>query len=168
MRSSWKLCFLLLITAIALRAAAQPPAAPPKKEELSGNAAKAAEFAAAEAVRYDIRHADNGKRAFKLLPEPVLRWSNPIRGEVHGSVVLWTNNGCPEAAASIYQFFHREQINVELVSLSEAPLKANRNDRLRWSPEAGVKFAAFPGGPETADTGDRRQLQMREIGRAHV
>jgi hypothetical protein len=163
MRPLWLLGCFALALALAARAA-QPPAAP-QKEELTGNAAKAAEFAAAEAPRYDIRHADKGKQAFKLLDKPVLRWSNPIRGEVHGSVVLWTNNGCPEAAASIYQFFERKQLNVELVSLSEAPLEAKRNGKVRWSPEAGVKFAPLPGAPGAADTADKRQLQMRALAR---
>jgi hypothetical protein len=150
---------------IAAQAPTQGPAVPADKEELSGNAAKAAEFAAAEAVRYEIRYADRGKRTLKLLPQPVLRWSNPLSGEVHGSVVLWTNDGCPEAIASIYQFFNRKQLNVELVSLSEVPLRANRNARLRWSPQAGVEFVALPGGPDPATTADRRQLQMRVLAR---
>jgi hypothetical protein len=78
----------------ALPAAQEKPAdKPPVKEELSGNAARAAEFAAAEAVRYEIHPADKEKQTFKLLPQPVLRWSNPTDGEVHGSVVLWTNDG---------------------------------------------------------------------------
>jgi hypothetical protein len=134
-------------------------------EELSGNAAKAAEFAAAEAVRYEIRHADGGKQSLKLLPQPVLRWSNPLRGEVHGSVYLWTRDGCPEATASVYQFFHRNQLNIELVSLSEAPLEARRNGRVRWSPGPGLKYAPLPGGPEPAAAVDARQLQMRALAR---
>lgn len=162
MRFFWPICLLAL--ALAGGIAAQPPTAP-KKEELSGNAAKAAEFAAAEAMRYDIRHANKEKTALKLLPDPVLRWSNPLRGEIHGSVYLWTNNGCPEATASIYQFFHKNQLNIELVSLSEVPLKAHRNGRLRWSPEAGVEFKPLPGGPAAADTTDKRQLQMRALAR---
>jgi hypothetical protein len=165
MRSLWSLCSLTLIVAVIAQVGAQEPAQPPKKEELSGNAAKAAEFAAAEAVRYDIRHADEGKKALKLLPKPVLRWSNSLRGEIHGSVYLWTKDGCPEATASIYQFFHKPQLNIELVSLSEVPLKAERNGRVRWSPEAGLKFAALPGGPESAATADARQLQMRALAR---
>jgi hypothetical protein len=69
---------------------AQVPARPPDKEALSGNAAKAAEFAAAESVRYEIRHADKEKETLPLLRQPVLRWSNPTAGEVYGSVFLWT------------------------------------------------------------------------------
>jgi hypothetical protein len=167
MRTRCSLCGLTLTAAVLATAGAQEHAPPPArdKEANSKNAAKAAEFAAAEAPRYDIRHSDKGGRPLQLLPQPVLRWSNPTSGEVYGSVVLWTSDGCPEAAASIYQFFNRRQLNVELVSLSEVPLRADRNGRLRWSPEAGLHFAALPGGPEQAATAGRRQLQMRALAR---
>src|SRR5688572_10050644 len=82
MRSFWPLCSLTVMATVAAAARPQTPAVPADKEALSGNAAKAAEFAAAEAKRYEIRPADTGKKAFKLLPQPVLRWSNPIRGEI--------------------------------------------------------------------------------------
>jgi hypothetical protein len=162
MRFFWPLFCLIFLAALTTGATPQAPA---DQEPLSGNAAKAAEFAAAEAVRYQIRHADWGTKTLKLLPQSVLRWSNPTRGEVHGSVYLWTNDGCPEVAASIYQFFHKNQLNIELVSLSEVPLKAERNNRLRWSPEAGVKYAALPDGPLPADTAEKRQVQMRSLAR---
>jgi hypothetical protein len=164
MRFFRPLCSLVFVAVIAAAATPQAPAEK-DKEALSGNAMKAAEFAAAESVRYQIRHAGDEAKALKLLAEPVLRWSNPLRGEVHGSVYLWTRDGCPEAICSIYQFFFRNQLNIELVSLSEAPLTAVRNGRVRWSPEAGVKFAPLPGGPAPAGSPDGRQLQMRALAR---
>lgn len=162
MRSLHSLSAIALLT-VTLAVAAEEPGKDKGKEAVSENAARAAEFAAAEAARYDIRHAGKEKQSFKLLKEPVLRWSNPTNGEVHGSVVIWTHNGCPEATASIYQLFHRKQLNIELVSLSEAPLTARRNDKVRWTPEAGVKFAAVPDAPAPADTAERRRLQMRAL-----
>jgi hypothetical protein len=166
MRFPRLLCCVVIVAAVAVRAVPQQPAAEPRKAELTGNAAKAAEFAAAEAVRYDIRPAEGKKQAFKLVPQPVLRWSNSLRGEVYGSVYLWAKDGCPAAAASAYQFFgQRKDLNVELVSLSDVPLKAERNGRLRWSPEAGVKFAAIPGAPAPAGTADQRLIQMRALAR---
>ena len=157
--------FALLVFLAAAIAAAQEAETKPATEPSGGNATTAAEFAANEAQRYDIRYADERGEQFELLQQPLLRWSNPTRGEVYGSVVLWTHDGCPEAAASIYQFFDREQINIELVSLSESPLNAVRNGRLRWSPEAGVTFASLPDGPPPAQTPERRQLQMRSLAR---
>jgi hypothetical protein len=162
MRSLCSLGFVLLIAVVAAVRAEDPPEKDKVKEAVSENAAKAAEFATAEAVRYEIRR-DKGKQPLKLLDKPVLRWSNPTAGEVHGSVVLWTQDGCPEAVASIYQFFNRKQLNVELVSLSESPLTAKRNDKVRWTPESGVKFAAIPDAPEAAGTAERRRFQMRTL-----
>jgi hypothetical protein len=160
MRLCRSLCLLALATASAV--------AQPKKEELTGNAAKAAEFATAEVARYDIRHADNAKAVLKLHPEPALRWSNAIAGDVHGAVYLWMRNGCPEAAVSAYQFFNRKQLNVELVSLSDVPLSAKRNDKARWAPEAGVEFKPLPDAPAPADTAEKRLLQMRALARKFV
>jgi hypothetical protein len=154
-----------IATFLAQRPAQSQDLEPAAKATVSENATKAAKFAATEALRYEISHADKPKEKFKLLPQPVLRWSNPTQGEVYGSVVFWTNHGCPEAAASIYQFFHRKQLNIELVSLSEAPFSAQRNDRLRWSPEAGVKFAPIPDAPPAADSVKKRQLQTRSLAR---
>jgi hypothetical protein len=167
MRTWSSRCGLALAAAVLAAAGAQEPTPPPAKQKGAGsdNAARAAEFAAAESLRYDIRRAEEGGRPLKLLPQPVLRWSNPTRAEVHGAVVLWAAGGCPEAAASIYQFFDRDQLNIELVSLSEAPLRAERNSRLRWSPEAGVRYQSLTGGPEPAATAARRQFQMRPLAR---
>ncbi len=135
------------------------------KDKVSANAAKATQFATVEAKRYDIRLKEQGAVPFKLVPQPVLRWSNPVRGEVHGAVELWTSDGCPAAIASIYQFFDRQQINIELVSLSELPLEARRNKRVRWTPGAGLKFKPLPEAPVPAETPAKRQLQTRSLAR---
>src|SRR5205809_3668981 len=101
------LCCLALAAALMPLAALAQNSPESSKDAVSENATKAATFAAAEALRYELRPADKPKETLKLVSQPVLRWSNPTNGEVHGSVVLWTNHGCPEAAASIYQFFNR-------------------------------------------------------------
>ena len=95
----------------------------------------------------------------------MLRWSNPTGGEVHGAVVLWSAGGCPVAAASAYRFFDREQVNVELVSLAEVPLTAERNRRVRRTPQAGVEFRPVPGAPEAAGTPAARRRQARQLAR---
>jgi hypothetical protein len=158
MRFVRPLCYLVFLVPVA---GAAPPA---DKEELTGNAATAAGFAATEVARYVIRPTGAGKPALKLMEKPVLRWSNATRGEVYGAVYLWTRDGCPEAAASPYQFFdQRKRVNIELVSLSETPLTAKRNDKVRWTPEAGVTFSPLPDGPVPTDTVEKRRLQMRTL-----
>jgi hypothetical protein len=161
------LCRFVLLAAagLPLSALGQDAARPLPNDATAENASKAAAFAGVEAMRYEIRRAGGKQETLKLLGQPVLRWSNPTDGEVYGSVMLWTSHGCPEAAASIYQFFDRKQINIELVSLSESSLAANRNGRLRWSPDPGVKFVPLPEGPAPAETTPQRHLQMRSLAR---
>ena len=118
MRITRILCCLMLTAGLIARA--EPPAgATDEAADRQCGEGRGVRGRGSDALRDPAR--GRRKQALKLLPKPVLRWSNPLRGEIHGSVVLWTDNGCPEAVASIYQFFHRKQLNVELVSLSEAP-----------------------------------------------
>jgi hypothetical protein len=47
-----------------------------------------------------------GSRApLRLHPEPVLRWTNPVRGTTDGAVFIWTLNGRPEVAVGIYKWY---------------------------------------------------------------
>ncbi len=156
-----------LITALHSVAWTQEPA-PPKSQATSEKATNAATFAATEARRYEVRHSEKSTDKSQLVDKPLLRWSNPTDGEVHGSVFLWTSDGCPEAVASIYKFFDREQINVELVSLSEFSLHVRRNNRLRWTPEVGIAFKPVPEAPPAAESVERRQLQMRSLARKYT
>lgn len=128
------------------------------------NAEAAAAFAEAEAKRYEIL-IGKSKKPLHLEEKTLLRWSNPVRAEVYGSVVLWTQDECPEALASIYKFFDRKQVNVELVSLSASPLSASRSGKPRWETDAGVAFQALMDGPEPAATTEKRQLQLRSLAR---
>ena len=153
------IALLVLTAAPALAQPQQPPAEPAAER-----AQQAAAFAAEEAKRYEIRLAD-ATAPLQLAPQPLLRWSNPTTGDVYGSVHVWTADGCPAAVASIYRYFDRAQINVELVSLSAAPLAAERNGRPRWSAEAGVRFEPIAGAPAPAATAERRALQMRTLAR---
>src|ERR1700722_5418577 len=67
-------------------------------------------FASKEASVYTIR-IQGRNQPLTLQPEPVLKWSNPVIGTVFGDVFIWTDQGRPEAVASIYRFysapFHR-------------------------------------------------------------
>jgi hypothetical protein len=150
-------CFVLITSTVW----GQEPPQPATSQE---NADAAAEFAAAEAKRYEIQ-LTGIRQPLVLEEKPLLRWSNPLHGEVYGSVMLWTRNRCPEAMTSIYRFFDRKQINAELVSLSESSLSAERSGKKRWQTEPGVKFAVLEGAPVPGDTAEKRQLQLRSLAR---
>src|SRR4051812_47202638 len=94
---------LLIVSAGAARPASPARAADDPKDEK----ARAAEFLALarrEAESYSFRAAGGGAK-FALGSEPVLRWTNPVVGTIHGGVFLWTDRGRPEVVASIYKWY---------------------------------------------------------------
>jgi hypothetical protein len=106
------------------------------------------------------------KRASKAMtPQAVLHWRNPTRGtqEADGTLVLWLNNGRPEASASIYPF--EGELVHEFVSLSrEAKLVGRHEDRTIWSPRTpGVVFTEIPRALAPAPTPAGRLKQMKAL-----
>src|SRR4051794_24599479 len=58
---------------------------------------------AAAKYEFTLEGADNQRP--QLVAEPVLRWSNPSAGEIHGNVFLWTSGGRPAVVGSIFKWF---------------------------------------------------------------
>jgi hypothetical protein len=137
-------------------------------DEPEGEKARAAlalEHAKAEVSALKVRESGRGGEAFRLVGEPVLKWSNPIRGSVFGDVYIWTLKGRPVAVASYLEWFQPFQSReVELHSLSLGPLFAERADGLSWTTNrAGVELKPIPGAPAPAATAAQRLRQIREL-----
>jgi len=156
--------FLMIAIASGTSSAADenPPAPDPSVET-----ARAREFltlAKEDAAEYEIHLRDND-RVLEGRAEPVLVWSNPVVGEVYGGVFLWTLNGRPELAASIYKWYspHTHRTH-EFQSLSTSGLTASRAGKQVWTvPEPGVEFHPVPGALRPAETAAGRLLQMRRL-----
>jgi hypothetical protein len=101
----------------------------------------------------------------ELNPDPVLRWSNPSVGSIHGLVFLWTDRGRPAAVASIYKWFEPlDHMAFEVHSLAETPLMGKLGERPVWnSSRPGVEFNLVEDAPEPAKTAAARLTQMRAI-----
>lgn len=121
-------------------------------------------FAKREAATYQIR-LEGSDRPLALQPEPILKWSNPVIGSIYGDVFIWTNDGRPEAVASIYKFYspltHRAN---EFHSLALSKLTGARDGIAVWTPTGpGVELKAIPGAPVPADSPAARLRQMRTL-----
>src|SRR5919112_871844 len=101
MRRCVAACLLLiLIVARLLFAQEEPDAAQEvtRRDEV-------AKLAPAKARQVEMVISESGQKA-ELRAEPLLRWSNPTAGSVHGEVFLWTLHNRPVAIASIYRWYH--------------------------------------------------------------
>lgn len=124
------------------------------------------------AASYRITPAEKTATAFALQVEPAFHHGKQPGDEVEeGAIFFWTGEGRrPEVAAQIFMVRNENAPNGhwthEFTSLSEKPLKAMREGRAIWSPEAaGAEFKLVPGAPAPADTPSRRMSQMSAIAR---
>jgi hypothetical protein len=109
-------------------------------------------------------HADATDGAILLIPDPVLRWSNPVAQEEDAGLFVWTRQGRPEAAA---QFFVRKNLWMhEFQSMSESAFRVDWNGQTIWSPsEAGLAFHVESDStpPPDSTSAARRLRQMRAV-----
>jgi hypothetical protein len=130
------------------------------------NIAASLRLTQAAAAEYELRAGnDESAPPLKLLREPVLQWSNPDRGEVHGNVFLWTREGRPLVVASLFKWFTpHTHMSHEFHSFAEGPLSGKFHGRPVWhAGEAGVRFADLPGAPAPAAGDAQRVLQMKQL-----
>jgi hypothetical protein len=121
------------------------------------------------AAEYEVSLDIDTKAKLRLQAEPVLRWTNPVRGTTDGAVFLWLVEGRPELAAGIYKWpsaSGEPDMEHELSSLSPRKLKAVRGGRSVWEPATpGVELKAIPGAPVPADSEAGRSRQLRALAR---
>jgi hypothetical protein len=160
-------CFLVaflpvgcLAVAITLGRAQNPADTPATRENIEA-ALKLTQAAAAE---YEIRVGADDK-PLELQPEPVLRWSNPVAGEIHGNVYLWVRDGRPLAVASLHKWFSpKTDMEHEFQSLAEGPLSASFHGVPVWqTSDPGLQFADLPQAAAPAGTEAQRLFQMKQM-----
>jgi hypothetical protein len=153
-----------LSPAAAPAQAVVPPASSVSEKEQIEAALKLTKEAA---VKYEFALSESSERA-ELLAEPLLKWSNPAQGEIHGNVFLWTAGGRPAVVASIFKWFSpHTHMSHEFHSLWEQPLRGKVDGQEVWTTsEPGLDFAPLEGAPPPAAGKGQRLLQMRELARA--
>jgi hypothetical protein len=155
----------LLLSDTDLKAGEGPAVAARSDEIEKARAAKALELCRTGAKEYRLFLDDGPRTELELKTEPVLRWSNPSVGSIHGLVFIWTSQGRPAAIASIFKWF--EPLNsmaFEVHSLSEGSLLGNLGQRPVWNSSGpGVEFKPVKDGPRPAETVPARLTQMRNI-----
>jgi hypothetical protein len=155
---------LLLLLACAVQAQERPQ----KEAERSAEQAAESQKAAAEEVRkFEFAFADGSKAKLKLHETPILRYTNPLRGDVHSALFLWTYEGRPEVVASVSSWYSpRRYLGLASTSLSLDKLVGTREGQEIWRPSsAGLKFAAIPDAEPPAKTAAQRLRQMNSLAR---
>src|SRR5258708_7627596 len=115
---------------------------------------------------YQITPADKPEQLFDLHPQPVFRWSQPVRGGDDGAVFLWLDDGRPAAVGTIFAWPQSDGLRVvqhEFHSFSTGPIGAVWRGRTVWSPATGVEPLPVPEAPPPAATASQRLRQIKAI-----
>lgn len=170
MRSSfWVKSTALIILLLGLiPAAGEDKPEKPKDESIERQRAEQSLALCKQGAKEHRLYVDDKDRTeLELKPEPILRWSNPSVGSIHGGVFLWYLHGKPAAVASVYKWYEPlDHMACEVHSLSEQPLTSMLGTRESWkSPQAGVKFQPVPGAAAPSMKPAVRLAEMRAIAR---
>jgi hypothetical protein len=158
---------LLFVSMAALSAQADDkPAAEPADDQVEKErATMALDMCRKAAHEYRLCLDDAKRTELELKDDPLLRWSNPAVGSIHGGVFIWTHRGRPAAVASIFKWFSPlDSMAFEVHSLSTERLVGIRGTSEIWkSSRPGVEFKPVPEAPAPAATPAARLTQMRSI-----
>ena len=154
---------LALTLSLILGLFGQEPSSSARAENAAVSAARLA-YMKKSVVAYEIHPTGDPKTSFKLQPEPVLRFSNPVDGAPDGTVFLWLDGDGRPAVAVQALLGRRGAWWHELTSLSPGPLSVLLGAEPIWSPaRGGVEFGTIPDAPKPAPTAEQRLAQMRVL-----
>ena len=118
------------------------------------------------AGRYDFFADSDMNTKFERHQEPLLKYTNPVRGQVYGNVFVWTHLGRPEVIGAIFDYRTEGTLYSEIHTLARSGVVGSRDGKEFLKPsKAGVTFKTVPGAPAPAATDKARLLQMRELSR---
>jgi hypothetical protein len=121
-----------------------------------------------QAAEWTIGPAARADETYRLVEQPLLQWSQPVRGGQEGLVRLWTDrDGRPAVVATLFVWpaaDGRQGVAHEMQSLAEEPLTGRWGERVRWSPTAaGVTWHELRGASVPASTPAERLREMRKL-----
>jgi hypothetical protein len=121
-------------------------------------------------ARFNIHRAETRGPAFRLQPEPIFRFTNPVGNSKDGAIFLWLGQfDRPEVAVQVFLRRYDEQWVQEFTSLSPEHLIGQHADGSAWTPaEKGVALRPVPEAPKPAETPEQRLRQMRLLAQDFV
>ena len=120
------------------------------------------------AGEYVIRVGQDAKGEARRLPEPVLRWWQPVRGGDDGALYLWVREGRPVAVVTFFTFKwpdgrseHRSRTCTPWRSSRWRPLW--RGNSVWHTSRPGLTFKPVPDASAPAGTAPARLRQMQAV-----
>lgn len=125
---------------------------------------------AGHAAEYEIRPRGGPEgSAIRMLPQPLLRWTQPVRGGDDGAVFLWVADGRPVLVGTVFTYRSPNSPRVmqhELHALTRTGIDVSwRGSPMLSTARPGLEFRPVPEGPAPAESAPARMRQMQAIAR---
>jgi hypothetical protein len=116
--------------------------------------------------QFELTVAGRPEHVLSQTPEPILRYSNPVRNFFSdGCTYLWLGGERPVAAGTI-SIRGKGAVHWEFSSLTSQPLRCNYLDAAVWTPQTGnLVEQQVADGPVPAANARLRLLQHRQVAR---
>jgi hypothetical protein len=163
MRSPNPFSLSLLIGLLSLTAVAQEPVSTDSASE----AAEQIRTARANAAIISIQDATSGAE-IERVEDPVLQYTEPVRGNVHGTLWVWGRTGRP---AAVLELIRNGNPRSDLChdwfcfhATADRPIKLTARSGQTWTPQSSdLKFQSLPHAPVPAETSAARMGQMKQF-----
>ena len=135
--------------------------APPAAESQGGDRL---DFMKKSVAGYDVK-GDDGT-AYQLVPEPLLRWDNPVSKVPDGTIFLWQDtHGRPAAIVQVFIAGGTKDLWLhEFQSLRSTPFQVKLGSASIWNPRrGGIELKPLEGAPVPSGTKPGRLSQMRQL-----
>jgi hypothetical protein len=150
----------MLTGTLGLSAVAQESPKPDSAVE----AAEHIKIARANAALFRIQDAETGED-IERVENPVLRYTEPVRGPTQGTVWLWGRKGRPVAVLEMIREAGRQDWFC-FHATSDKPIKLTARTGQSWTPKSSdLRFRPLPEAPPPADSPAGRMRQMKEFAR---
>src|SRR4051812_41168346 len=119
-----------------------------------------------QAAAYRFTFEGDEQKKVDVTRDPILFWSQPVRGGEDGGVYLWTSSGRPVAIGTFFIWPPAEGGNAithELHTLTDEAFIADWNGRCWQPPKGSISYTTFAADDPPADTAERRLLQMKKL-----
>jgi len=120
------------------------------------------------ASEYAMTTGGEKPRELKLLDQPIMKWSQPVRGGDDGSIFLWLDEKRPAVIGAFFIWPHASRghgVSHELHTLADDPLKGVWKERT-WTPPANsIRREPVPDAPAPAKSAKLRDFELRRLAR---
>ena len=114
----------------------------------------------------DYRFTLADKRKVEVTKDPIMFWSQPVRGGDDGGVFLWTSQGQPVAIGTIFIWPMAnggQGVTHELHSLVPQAFEAVWRGRAWQAPDDAIRWTPLTDADPPAATPERRILQAKQL-----